>query len=465
MAAKGGTDEPVASEAGGGTGASPLPDGPVHAPPPQDGDRPTRRPASPVVPRIRRTSRDPRRPSRCSEPRGESSSPERREPIADAMAQQITPRPEVPAQTALVLGGGGLKGFAHIGVLRALEERGVRPSVIAGTSIGALIGAAYALGTPVEEMAARARALRRRDLFRINHMGMLLERMRSPSLYLEARLRELCASVIPADATFRDVRIPLLVNTVDIENGAQVVWGLPGLDDVSVLDAVYASCALPGAFPPGYVHGRVCVDGGVVDNLPAAIASVGQKAVIAVDVGSSDLTPVEDITAEGFASIYMRAATVMMHTLQLQPLAAWKGPPLLLVRPRVAQMGWFNFDRAAEVIEIGYRTACSALDELGQSLNARGGVYPRRLLEVEVDEAKCIGCRTCVALAPRLMRMDASGKAYPVLSPIEWSPADGHFVNQCPTQAITVRWLDGSGEATQDPEREPTAEAAGGAGD
>jgi NTE family protein len=225
------------------------------------------------------------------------------------MSQTITQRPDVPAQTALVLGGGGLKGFAHIGVLRALEERGVRPTVIAGTSIGALIGAAYALGVPVEEMGKRARGLKRRDLFRINHMGMLLERMRSPSLYLEERLRELCASVIPADATFRDTRIPLLVNTVDIESGAQVVWGLPGLDDVSILDAVYASCALPGAFPPGCVAGRICVDGGVVDNLPAAIACVGQKAVIAVDVGSSDLTPVADITAEGFASIYMRAAT------------------------------------------------------------------------------------------------------------------------------------------------------------
>jgi NTE family protein len=377
------------------------------------------------------------------------------------MSQTITQRPEVPAQTALVLGGGGLKGFAHIGVLRALEERGVRPSVIAGTSIGALIGAAYALGTPVEEMARRARELRRRDLFRINHMGMLLERMRSPSLYLEERLRELCASVIPADATFRDAKIPLLVNTVDIESGAQVVWGLPGLDDVSVLDAVYASCALPGAFPPGCVAGRVCVDGGVVDNLPAAIACVGQKAVIAVDVGSSDLTPVADITAEGFASIYMRAATVMMHTLQLQPLSTWKGPPLLLIRPRVAEVGWFNFDKAAEVIEIGYRTATATLDSIDNALHARGGVYPRRLIELEVDEQKCIGCKACVALAPRLMRMDAAGKAYPVLSPMEWSPADGHFVGQCPTEAITVRWLDGSGEESHDPEREPTAEAAG----
>jgi NTE family protein len=378
------------------------------------------------------------------------------------MSQQHTPRPEVPAQTALVLGGGGLKGFAHIGVLRALEERGVKPTAIAGTSIGALIGAAYALGVPVEEMADRARALRRRDLFRINHMGMLFERMRSPSLYLEEKLRSLCSSVIPAGATFRDVKIPLLVNTVDIESGAQLVWGLPGLDHVPVADAVYASCALPGAFPPGLVDGRVCVDGGVVDNLPASIAAVGQKAVIAVDVGSSDLTPVADITAEGFASIYMRAATVMMHTLQHQPLVSWKGPPLLLIRPRVAEVGWFNFDRAADVIEIGYRTAVASLDQLGSSLRSRGGVHPRRLVELEVDDEKCIGCRTCVALAPRLMRMDASGKAYPVLSPLEWSPADGHFVSQCPTEAITVRWLDGSHEESTDPEREPTAEAAGG---
>src|SRR5437764_11209908 len=65
---------------------------------------------------------------------------------------------------ALVLGGGGLKGFAHIGVFRALQEMGIEPTVVAGTSIGALIGAAYARGMPVDEMADRARALKRRDL-------------------------------------------------------------------------------------------------------------------------------------------------------------------------------------------------------------------------------------------------------------------------------------------------------------
>jgi len=104
---------------------------------------------------------------------------------------------------ALVLGGGGMKGFAHIGVLRALEERKIKPTVYAGTSIGALIASAAVGRMPVEEMARRAESLRRRDLFRINHFGMLLERMRSPSIYLEEPLRDLCRSIVPAQRAAR----------------------------------------------------------------------------------------------------------------------------------------------------------------------------------------------------------------------------------------------------------------------
>ena len=134
----------------------------------------------------------------------------------------------IPSRVAIVLGGGGLKGFAHIGVLRALKERGIRPVLYAGTSIGALIGAARAKGVSLDEMEARARALQKSDLFRINHVGMLLERMKSPSLYLEHPLRTLCDLNAP-DATFDELRVPLLVNTVDVERGTRVIWGLPGL--------------------------------------------------------------------------------------------------------------------------------------------------------------------------------------------------------------------------------------------
>src|SRR5579864_5372457 len=109
------------------------------------------------------------------------------------------PRPSLrkPRRIALVLGGGGIKGFAHIGVMRALDERGIVPSVYAGTSIGALLAAARVGGMTVEEQTRRAESLRRRDLFRINHLGMLMERMRAPSIYLEQPLRDLCRAVVP----------------------------------------------------------------------------------------------------------------------------------------------------------------------------------------------------------------------------------------------------------------------------
>ena len=162
---------------------------------------------------------------------------------------------------ALVLGGGGLKGFAHIGVLKALDELGLKPALYAGTSIGSLIAAAYVTGMSIDDMAAKARSLRRRDLFRLNRLGFVLERTRAAGLYQGAPLREVCDSVVK-DVRFDELTTPLLVNTVDLPRGSPVVWGLPGLTDVSVRDAVYASCALPGFYPPGQVGSRTCVDGG-----------------------------------------------------------------------------------------------------------------------------------------------------------------------------------------------------------
>ncbi|MCX5762879.1 MAG: patatin-like phospholipase family protein [Gemmatimonadetes bacterium] len=121
----------------------------------------------------------------------------------------------------------------------------MRPTVVAGTSIGALIGAAYVRGLTVDAIEARALSLRKPDLFRVNHLGMVMKRMLSPALYLEEPLQAIVDALAP-EGTFRDLAVPLLVNTVDLERGSQVVWGLPGLTDVRVTDAVYASCALPG---------------------------------------------------------------------------------------------------------------------------------------------------------------------------------------------------------------------------
>jgi NTE family protein len=375
--------------------------------------------------------------------------------------KRISPgRPRRKAhKIALVLGGGGLKGFAHIGVFRALEELGIVPTVVAGTSIGALIGAAYARDMPVSEMADRARALKRRDLFRLNRMGMLLERQHSPAIYLEEPLRQVVESVAPAKR-FDQLKKTLLVNTVDIERGSQVVWGLPGLRDMSVVDAVYASCALPGFYPPGHIGGRLCVDGGVIDNLPVTIAGLGMDAVIAVDTGSSDLAPENDIATAGFASIYMRAATTMMHALQLAPFATWTRPPMILIRPKVNHIGWFSFSHTDELLEAGYAAAMEACKHYEECIAWGIGVFPRRAMQITVDRQKCVGCTLCVALAPDVMAMDASQKAFPLTPVVEWSPADGDFVHHCPTLAIEATRLDmGSGrtgKTTVDPTNEPT---------
>lgn len=356
---------------------------------------------------------------------------------------------------ALVLGGGGLKGFAHIGVLRALEERGIVPEVLAGTSIGAMIAGAHVGGASVEELAQRALSLGRKDLFRVNHFGVLLERMRASSIYLEEPLRSLCERAIP-DVTFAELPRRLLVNTVDLHGGSRVVWGIPGLEAVSVRDAVYASCALPGFFPPGQVADRVCIDGGVVDNLPVSIAAHFADLVIAVDVGSSD--PVRPLRADtgGFASIYMRAATMMMHALQQYPLVHWSGPPMVLIRPRVDDANWLSFSDTEANIGEGYRAARAALERFDSYWNHPGCVFPRHRVRVEVDPLRCTGCGTCVALAPALMAMGPDGLACARTEVVEWSPADGGFVHECPTSAIRATNIDRRAAVGDEPPRDPT---------
>jgi NTE family protein len=376
-------------------------------------------------------------------------------------SSQKRPTPTSPKRKAhkiaLVLGGGGLKGFAHIGVFRALEEMGIEPTVVAGTSIGGLIAAAYVRGMSVSEMADRARALKRRDLFRLNRMGMLLERQHSPAIYLEQPLRDVVRAVA-GDKRFDQLKRKLLVNTVDIERGSQMVWGLPGLRDLSIADAVYASCALPGFYPPGVIKGRRFVDGGVIDNLPVSVASRGMDAVIAVDTGSTDLEPENDIATAGFASIYMRAATTMMHALQLAPFGNWTRPPMILIRPKVNHIGWFSFSHTDELLKAGYEAAKEACLHYEECIAWGIGVFPRRPMQITVDRAKCIGCTLCTAMAPDVMAMDAGQKAYPLTPVVEWSPADGDFVHHCPTLAIEATRLDVTAEHPQKTTVDPTAE-------
>ena len=121
-----------------------------------------------------------------------------------------------------------------------LEEHGLVPGLVVGSSIGSLIGAAWASGVPLRQMEERARAVRRRDIFQVAHTDVAFRRLQAPALYRREPLEFLVRSLV-GDVTFRDLHRRLLVNTVDLHSGIQVLWGLPGLLDTKVADAVVAS--------------------------------------------------------------------------------------------------------------------------------------------------------------------------------------------------------------------------------
>lgn len=346
----------------------------------------------------------------------------------------------------LVLSGGGMKGLAHVGVLKALVERGWIPEDVAGSSIGALVGACWCTGMPIREIEEIALAVTRRDLFRIAHRDMAFKRIRSPALYRREPLEHLIRGLI-GDVTFDELERPLIVNTVDLESGTQVFWGAPGLSDVTVADAVFASCALPGYLPPQELRGRYYVDGAAVSNLPVGVARARgseRDLVLAVDVGSPGTFKAETYQA-GFAAVYARAIEIAIATMRTNALKRWRRPPLVLVQPRVAHIPMFSFRHNRELIDEGYRATAGVLDSRdGLPAPSDSGVYPRRHFHVRVERDRCIGCRSCLVHGPvGLFQIDDAGKAVVTEPEQVWSPVDADFVRQCPTLAIMIRSIDG----------------------
>ena len=341
----------------------------------------------------------------------------------------------------LVLGGGGMKGVAHVGVLQALLERGLVPSHIVGSSVGSLIGAAWSAGRSIPELREMAVTLRRKDVFVVAHADMAFKRMRSPALFRVEPLETLIERLI-GSSTFADLHVPVTVNTVDINSGMQVFWGLPGLDEVAVGDAVFASCALPGYLPPREIRGRYYVDGATLDNLPvgAARALGGGSVILAVDVSASSALRA-DTQDEGFAAVFARATEVAMQTLLELRLRTWTTPPVYYVHPRVEHISMFSFSHLREVVDEGYRATNAALDrtedwpEPGDS-----GVYPKRRVVVRVERERCIGCGACLVHGPPgMFVLDGDGKAVVTDPEQEWSPTGGAFIRHCPTYAISAR--------------------------
>ncbi len=264
----------------------------------------------------------------------------------------------------LVLGGGGARGLAHIGVLRALDRAGITVDLIAGTSMGGLVGALYCAGVPLETVEVE-----------VLRLGQVKEQLRLVDVSVTAaglsvrgrRIYNMMADLLGEDLTFADLRVPLAVVATDIRAGREVI-----LQGGLVIDAVRATISVPGVFMPVDLGDYRLVDGGVLDNLPVDVArGMGATRTIAVDVlpsfsqNTPGMSPVEMGLQLPFAPLYLNET---YHVLMIMIAAQTESrlrqfPPDLLIRPalppNVTLLSGFN--RAEEIVDAGDAAAESVL--------------------------------------------------------------------------------------------------------
>jgi NTE family protein len=297
----------------------------------------------------------------------------------------------------LALGGGAARGFAHIGILRTLIAHGIVPNVVVGTSIGAVIGGAYAAGH-LDTLEEWARSLQPRNI-----LGYLDIRLNGSGLIGGDKLAsQLEAAIGPT--LIEDLPLKFATVATEVRTGHEI-WLTHG----RMVDAMRASYALPGIFSPVLVGDRWLVDGALVNPVPVSAArALGAEIVIAANLSSDVFTHSTTIYSHGpsaeapeaviapvppkrglgrlfsaertvkreffgsggrpgISSIMVDAFNIMQDRITRARLAG--DPPDLLITPRVGKIGWFDFHRADDLIGFGARAAERAIDSIQEAIN------------------------------------------------------------------------------------------------
>lgn len=302
-----------------------------------------------------------------------------------------------PATIGLALGSGIARGWAHIGVLRALEQAGIQPDIICGTSIGAVVGGGYVAGK-LKEVEEWARAMTQRRMFRFLDIGLgsggLLRGKR-----LAAELGNELGSLEIQQLDRRFIAV-----TTELATGHEI-WLRQG----NLVEALRASYALPGIFSPVRVDGRLLVDGALVNPVPVSTCrAFGARLVIAINLNADifgfgtvrkgdRLESEEELSHDdpaigsllagarissrialrqllgsaqgmpGLTTVMFGAFNIVQDRLARSRLAG--DPPDVLVTPPVAHIGLLDFHRADEAIRIGERAMLDALPQIQEALN------------------------------------------------------------------------------------------------
>lgn len=252
---------------------------------------------------------------------------------------------------ALVLGGGAARGFAHVGVIRALEQEKIPIDLVVGASVGSLIGALYASDRNSFELEWTAFAIEKDTLFDYG----LLTAFTGMGAAKGDKLEEFVKSKVPT-ANIEDLKIPFAAMAVDLNRGTRVT-----LDRGPVARAVRASCAIPGVFNPVDHQGRLLVDGGVIDNIPVSAArEKGADIVIAVDISEQ----VVNFNITNLIDVMLQSITIMAA----ENAKAKKKEADVLIRPAVGGVGMLDFSQKKQTMQAGIEAAQRAMPEIRQKI-------------------------------------------------------------------------------------------------
>jgi len=248
----------------------------------------------------------------------------------------------------VALGGGSARGLTHIPYIEAMDELGLKPSVISGTSIGALIGAGWAAGMTGLEIREHAfNVLGTMRIIagklwatQIRGIGGILKNGISMQLDATSIVDSFTPAMFPLE--FKDLKIPLYVVATDFQSWHQVVFNT-GL----LRPAIAGSIAIPSLFKPVVYANHILVDGGVVNPLPLDQADIDTDFLIGIDVNGD---PSEGITKTDHKAldIWFGSAQIMMHSLTAHMMAAY--PPDMYIRPHVTTFGALEFWRVREIV-------------------------------------------------------------------------------------------------------------------
>lgn len=275
----------------------------------------------------------------------------------------------------LALGGGGARGFAHLGIIMALEEHGIPIDIITGTSMGAAVGAVKALGMDLKKLYLLLSNLNLNEMLGVSESttreiqraigrgvveyvrGVDLEEITSPPERL-ARMYELF-SLLTAKKSFSNTEIPFAVVAADLTTGERVL-----LKEGPIYRAVAASAAIPGIFPPVRIKGMYLTDGGIIDKIPIdAAIELGAETVIAVDAGA----PMEGMRAKTSLDVMFQSQRITSHALtelQLKEAKEKLNGRFILLRPRVSGITMLAFSKLSRAVKAGEEEILARLPEI-----------------------------------------------------------------------------------------------------